>query len=119
MTEIRDEPGTAERGTFEQLLLAGVGWVTLTAEAADELADELSRRIGVDRDRMRDAVRDTIASWRREAEKAGAGRADLTDKLLLRLGLVRREEIDDLGLRVAQLEHRIRLLERGQDTQAT
>jgi hypothetical protein len=28
-----------------------------------------------------------------------------------RLGLVRREEADDLALRVAQLEHRVRLLE--------
>jgi polyhydroxyalkanoate synthesis regulator phasin len=118
MTEVRDEAGTAERGSLEQLFLAGVGWAALTAEAADEFADELSRRVGADRDRMRDAVRDVISSWRREAEKAGARPAELTDKLLLRFGLVRREEVDDLGLRVAQLEHRIRLLERAPGTES-
>ena len=30
----------------------------------------------------------------------------------LRAGLARREEVEDLALRVAQLEHRLRLLER-------
>jgi polyhydroxyalkanoate synthesis regulator phasin len=112
MEGARDENGGAQRKSLEQLLLAGVGWASLTADAADELADDLSGRLGVDRERMRTAVRDTVQRWRQEAEKAMPGKGELGDRLLARLGLVRREELDDLGLRLAQLEHRLRLLER-------
>jgi hypothetical protein len=34
------------------------------------------------------------------------------ERALGRAGLARREEVEDLALRVAQLEHRLRLLER-------
>jgi polyhydroxyalkanoate synthesis regulator phasin len=107
-----DGNGSAEPRTFEQLLLAGLGWVTLTAEAADDVVDDLARRVGIERDTMRDAVRDAVASWRAEAERLGALPADTSEKAIRRLGLVRREEADDLALRVAQLEHRVRLLEK-------
>ena len=38
------------------LLLAGIGWASLGFEAADELADELARRVGVRSESMRTAV---------------------------------------------------------------
>jgi len=94
-----------------ELLLAGIGFATLGFEAADELADDLARRVGVDRETMRGAVRDTLSAWRAEAERLGARRDEAVDRAFSKTGLVRREEIDDLALRVAQLEHRIRLLE--------
>ena len=94
-----------------ELLLAGIGFATLGLEAADELADDLARRVGADRDAMRDAVRDTIEAWRNEAERLGARRDEAVERALAKSGLARREEVDDLTLRVAQLEHRIRLLE--------
>jgi len=100
-----------ERGAIETALLAGVGWASLTAEAADELADDLARRIGVERDELRRVVRDTVASWRRDAEHAARRREEGLERLVGRLQLARRVEIDDLNLRVAQLEHRLRLLE--------
>ena len=106
-----DGNGTPQPRPLEQLLLAGLGWLSLTAEAADDLADDLSRRVGVERDTMRAAVSDAIASWRAEAERLGTLPADASEKAMRRLGLVRREEADDLALRVAQLEHRVRLLE--------
>ena len=62
----------AEPRTFEQLLLAGFGWLSLTAEAADDVADDLARRVGIERDAMRNAVRDAVASWRAEAERIGS-----------------------------------------------
>lgn len=112
MVETGDAPnGTYER-TLEQLLLAGLGWVSLGAEAADQVADELARRVGIDRDEMRGAVRDTVTSWRREAERLGMRRSEAGDRALRRLGLARREDVEDLALRVAQLEHRLRLLEK-------
>jgi polyhydroxyalkanoate synthesis regulator phasin len=103
---------TAARGTLEELLLAGIGWASLTAEAADDLADDLARSVGIDRDEMRTAVRDALTGWRREADRLRLRRGDALDRALTRLGLVRREEHEDLALRVAQLEHRIKLLER-------
>jgi len=103
------------RGRIETALLAGLGWASLTAEAADDLADDLSRLVGLDREELRDAVRDTFASWRRDAENAGLRREELIARLIVKLRLVQREEIDDLTLRVAQLEHRLRLLESEQE----
>jgi polyhydroxyalkanoate synthesis regulator phasin len=111
MAEATETQGSG-RGTLEELLLAGIGWASLTADAADELADELAKSVGIDRDEMRAAVRDALTGWRREAERLRLRRGEALDRALSRLGLVRREEHDDLALRVAQLEHRVRLLER-------
>jgi len=105
------ENGSGPR-SVEQLLLAGIGWLSLGVEAADQLADDLARKVGVERDEMRNAVRDTIASWKAEADRAGLKRGETSDRVIARLGLVRREEVDDLELRLAQLEHRLRLVER-------
>ena len=111
--------GDTPAPSLQQLLLAGVGWVSEGVEAADGFADELARKVGADREQMRTAVRDTIASWRREAERLGVRGDEVTERALSRLGLARREAIDDLELRVAQLEHRLRLLERDTDLETT
>ncbi len=103
--------GSAPR-SLEQLLLAGLGWLSLGAEAADDLADDLARKVGVERDEMRGAVRDTITSWKAELDRVGLKPGETSDRVIARLGLVRREEVDDLELRLAQLEHRLRLIER-------
>jgi polyhydroxyalkanoate synthesis regulator phasin len=97
---------------ISELLLAGIGWASLGLEAADELADDLARRVGVDRGAMRAAVQDTVDSWRAELERLGARRDEAVERALAKTGLVRREELEDPALRVAQLEHRVRLLER-------
>jgi polyhydroxyalkanoate synthesis regulator phasin len=94
-----------------ELLLAGLGMASLGAEVADELADDLARRMGIDRDAMRSAVRDTFAAWRAEAERLGARRDEVIERSLEKAGVARRPELEDLELRVAQLEHRLRLLE--------
>ncbi len=108
-----DERGSATpQRSLEQLLLAGLGWLTLGAEAVEELADELARKVGVERDEMRRAVRDTIGSWKAEADRLDLRRDQTVERLVARLGVVRREEIEDISLRLAQLEHRLRLLER-------
>ena len=61
---------------------------------------------------MREAVRDTAASWRAEARAPRARRDEAMERALAKAGLARREEVEDLALRVAQVEHRLRLLER-------
>jgi BMFP domain-containing protein YqiC len=45
--------------------------------------------------------------------RVGEGGQDALRSLARELGLVTREEYDELELRVAQLEHRLRLLEDG------
>jgi polyhydroxyalkanoate synthesis regulator phasin len=109
------ENGRPEPLTAEQVLLAGIGWASLGLEAADALADDLARRIGVDAERMRTAVRETVVSWREEAERLGARGDELADRTARKLGFTRREEVEELDLRIAQLEHRVRLLEQSSD----
>jgi polyhydroxyalkanoate synthesis regulator phasin len=101
------------RETAERLGLAAIGAVSLTAERVEELADELAARGGMRRDEARAAIEDVMSRWRGEAvrvgERAGAG----LEGLFQQLGLVTRSDFEDLELRVAQLEHRLRLLEGG------
>ena len=99
------------REIAEKLVLAGVGAVALTAERADALADELAARGGLGREEARALVEELVGRWRSEnvrlGERTGAGLAGLFREL----GLVTRAEVEELELRLAQLEHRLRLLE--------
>ena len=106
-------PRTEGPRPVSELLLAGVGIASLGAEVAEELADDIARRMGVDRDAVRSAVSDTFAAMRADAERLGARRDEMVDRSLDKAVLARREELEDLELRVAQLEHRLRLLEDG------
>jgi polyhydroxyalkanoate synthesis regulator phasin len=107
-----DDNGTSVLDVLERVGLAALGAVALTAERADALADELARAGGMRRDEAREVIEQTIHRWRGEAvrvtERAGAG----LDGFFQQLGLVPRSEYEELELRVAQLEHRLRLLER-------
>jgi polyhydroxyalkanoate synthesis regulator phasin len=101
-----------DRGPLETLTLAGLGALTLAADRADELADELSGRLGVERDEMRAAIADVLGSWRREASRLGETTGGTASRLAGELGVASRGAVEELELRVAQLEHRLRLLER-------
>jgi polyhydroxyalkanoate synthesis regulator phasin len=96
----------------ERLALAGVGAIALTAERIDALANALAERGSIQRDEARETITELTTRWRGESvrlgERAGAGLAGVFREV----GLVTREEFDELELRVAQLEHRLRLLER-------
>ena len=99
------------RGLARKAMLAAIGAVALTGERADEIADALAERGAARRDEARDALGDVAARWRGDAarvgERAGVGLGDFFREL----GLVTRSELEDVELRVAQLEHRVRLLE--------
>jgi polyhydroxyalkanoate synthesis regulator phasin len=105
------EPANTAREVAEKLVLAGVGAVALTAERTDALVEELSARGGMGREEARSLVEELIGRWRNEGvrlgERTGAGLAGLFREV----GLVTRGELEDLELRVAQLEHRLRLVE--------
>jgi polyhydroxyalkanoate synthesis regulator phasin len=107
----RDDEASV-RELVERLALAGVGAVSLSADRADQLARDLADRGDLRRDEVRQAIEDAMVRWRGDAtrltERAGASLQSLFDQL----GLVSRESYDELELRVAQLEHRLRLAER-------
>jgi polyhydroxyalkanoate synthesis regulator phasin len=95
----------------KQLALAAVGAVALTADRADELAESLAERGGMTKEEARRWIDDATSRWRGDAARVGE-RASVTMRGALKeLGLVTRDEWDELELRVAQLEHRLRLLE--------
>jgi polyhydroxyalkanoate synthesis regulator phasin len=100
------------RGALETLALAGLGALSLATERADDLADEIASRLGIERDEVRSAVGDVLESWRREAGRLGEHTSDAASRFAEELGIASREVVDDLALRVAQLEHRLKLLER-------
>ena len=100
------------RGSLESLALAGVGALALVAQRVDEVADELAERVGVERDEMRRALSDTVESWKREARRLGDSTGDTASRLGAELGVASRDAVRELELRVAQLEHRLKLLER-------
>src|SRR3954464_9144105 len=94
-----------------RLVLALVGAVALTAERADELAETLATRGGMSRDEVRSWIDEATTRWRGDALRVGEKAGSTLQGALRELGLVTREEWDDLELRVAQLEHRLRLVE--------
>jgi polyhydroxyalkanoate synthesis regulator phasin len=95
----------------KRLLLALVGAVALTAERADELADTLAARGGMSRDEVRGWIDDATTRWRGDALRVGEKAGSTLHGALRELGLVTREEWDELELRLAQVEHRLRLVE--------
>jgi polyhydroxyalkanoate synthesis regulator phasin len=101
------------RETAERLGLAAIGAVALTADRVEELTDELAERGGMRRDEARATIEDVMSRWRGEAvrvgERAGAG----LEGFFQQLGLVTRDDFEELELRLAQVEHRLRLLEGG------
>ena len=101
-----------ERGPLETLSLAGIGAVALVAQHADELASEIATRIGVEREEVRAVITDVVDSWRREAARLGETGGTMAAKAASELGAASRDAVRDLELRVAQIEHRLRLLER-------
>lgn len=62
-------------------------------------------------DEIRSALDDATSRWRGDAVRIGEGSRQRLNHLFYELGLITRSDWDDLDLRVAQLEHRLRLLE--------
>jgi polyhydroxyalkanoate synthesis regulator phasin len=105
-----DDDRTA-RGLIERLALASLGVIALTAERADELAESLAQRGGMSKEDARARIDEVTNRWRGDAVRVGERAGATLSGALKELGLVTRDEWDDLELRVAQIEHRLRLLE--------
>jgi polyhydroxyalkanoate synthesis regulator phasin len=75
--------------------------------------DRIVTMLGLRLDEMRSVLDDVTSRWRGDALRVGEGSRRRVQDLARELGLVTRDEWDELELRVAQLEHRLRLLENG------
>jgi polyhydroxyalkanoate synthesis regulator phasin len=104
-------PDNGHRALLEQVLLAGLGAASLTKDRVDDLIDSMAERGGISREDARSAVNDVVARWRGDASRVTERAGTNLQGLLRELGLVLRSEHDELELRVAQLEHRLKLLE--------
>ena len=100
------------REAAEELFLAGVGVVALTKDRTEELVDELAGRGKVSRDEARDLGEEIVGRWRGEAVRVSERAGSTFSGLFKELGLVTRRDYDELELRLAQLEHRLRLVEK-------
>jgi polyhydroxyalkanoate synthesis regulator phasin len=105
------EHAETARELAEKLVLAGVGAVALTAERADALVEELTARGGLRREEARSIVDELIGRWRNETVRLSERTGNSLAGVFREIGLVTRAEVEELELRVAQLEHRLRLIE--------
>ena len=83
--------------------------------ASSDSLDRLVTMLGLRLDEARSLLDDVTSRWRGDALRVGEGSKRRVQELARDLGLVTRDEWDELELRVAQLEHRLRLLEGGSD----
>jgi polyhydroxyalkanoate synthesis regulator phasin len=78
-----------------------------------EALDRVVTMLGLRLDEARSLLDDVTSRWRGDALRVGEGSKRRLQDVARELGLVTREEWDELELRVAQIEHRLRLLEDG------
>src|SRR4029078_9077633 len=103
------EPVSTARDVAEKLVLAGVGAVALTAERVDALVEELSARGAMGREGAWSVGEELVGRWRNESVRLGERTGTGLAGVFRELGLVTRGELEELELRVAQLEQRRRL----------
>jgi polyhydroxyalkanoate synthesis regulator phasin len=73
--------------------------------------ERLLQLFGPRLDELRSLVDDLGSRWRGDAVRVGEGSRRRVQDIARELGLVTRAEWEELELRVAQLEHRLRLVE--------
>jgi polyhydroxyalkanoate synthesis regulator phasin len=113
-TEARSS-GQNIRDLIERTFLIGVGAAAFTKDRVQELVEEFVKRGELSGDEGREMV-DKLVTRSREEARSAARKADSSLQGALRdFGVATRREVEDLDLRVRQLEHRVALLEGAKD----
>ena len=73
--------------------------------------DRLIGMIGPKLDELRSLLDEATTRWRGDALRFGEGSKQRLNTFFYEMGLITRDDWDELDLRVAQLEHRLRLIE--------
>jgi len=103
--------GQSIRDLIERTFLIGVGAAAFTKDRVQDLVEEFVRRGELSGDEGREMVDRLVARSRDEARSA-VKRADSSLQGALRdFGITTRRDLEDLEMRVRQLEHRVALLE--------
>jgi polyhydroxyalkanoate synthesis regulator phasin len=100
---------------IERTFLAGMGAAALTKDRIQDLVEELVSKGQMNAEEGREVV-DRLVERSREEARSVLKKADSSLHTAYReLGLGSKQDLEDLGLRVEQLEHRVRLLEERAD----
>ena len=118
---------TTVREGIEQAVLISIGAAAITRERAEAAVADLVRRGQIGGEEGRKVVDRLMENVRRGGPGEGGGpAAGLVNRLeggvqgvLREVGVVTGAEVDDLRLRLSELEHRIALLERARDAAAS
>lgn len=99
------------RDLIERTFLIGVGAAAFTKDRIQELVDEFVKRGELSGDEGREMV-DRLVARSRDQARSAVRRADSSFQGALRdFGVTTRRDLEDLEIRIRQLEHRIALLE--------
>ncbi|HTR34010.1 MAG TPA: hypothetical protein VMH47_09050 [Gaiellaceae bacterium] len=79
--------------------------------------ERLVALVGPRLDELRAFLDELPSRWRGDAVRVGEGSRRRLQDVAHELGLVTREDWDELELRIAQIEHRLRLLEDAADAE--
>ena len=115
-SDIRETEPTMEaaqglKDLIERTFLAGMGAAALTKDRIQELVEELVNRGQINAEEGREVV-ERLADRSREEARSVLKKADSSLHSAYRgLGLGSRQDLEELGRRIEQLEHRVRLLE--------
>jgi len=106
------------REAVEQAIFVAVGAASLTRDRAQAIVDDLVRRGQMTDEEGRVTVENLMAKVKASGDGQGiVGRIEGGVHGLLReLGIAQRDDIADVDQRIAELEHRIRLLEEAAGT---
>jgi polyhydroxyalkanoate synthesis regulator phasin len=80
-------------------------------DVLERIAAEVASASNLGIEEARNLVDQLAHRWRGDIVRAGERVGAAADGMFHELGLATREDLDELELRVAQLEHRLRLLE--------
>ncbi len=111
--------GQSIRDLIERVFLLGVGAAALTKDRAQEVVEELVHRGHLSGEEGRDMVENLVARSREETRSAMKKADSSLQGAYREMGLVSRRELEDMDLRMRQLEHRVQLLEAATDAAAS
>ena len=115
-TEPRTQSVQGIKDLIERTFLAGMGAAALTKDRIQDLVEELVSRGQINAEEGRDVVERLVARSRDEARTV-LKKADSSLRGAYReLGLGSRRDVEEMALRLEQLEHRVKLLEESADS---
>ena len=114
-TSAREGATLGLKDLIERTFLAGMGAAAITKDRIQDLVQELVNKGQINADEGREVV-DRLVARSREEARSVLKKADSSLHTAYRgLGLGSKQDLEELEMRVEQLEHRIRLLEQQAD----